>query len=240
VNGSGSGSVSFNGAISGSSTLTVSGSYMTTFAAGNSFSGGLTVTSGATLQLNASGSAGSGNVLVKSGGTIVLGGSSSVTTRFGTSVGLTLNSGTLNTSGLSESIGTLSLLSNSSAIDLGAGSSVLKFAASAGSVWTSGKTLTIYDWSGSAKGGGADQLFFGTSSGGLTSSQLGEIVFSNPLGFSVAGNYPAGILANGEIVPIPEPATYLAAGCLLALAGYRERKAISALAGRAWARCLIS
>jgi len=237
--GSGSGTVTFNNRISGDGPLTVSGSHITTFASGNSFTGGLTV-DGATLQLTAAGSASSGDVVVQNGGTLLLGGSSSTTSRLGSSVNLTLSGSTLNTAGMSENIGKLTLLCDSSSINLGSGSSVLKFADSHSVSWSSGSTLTIYNWSGSTHGGGSDQLYFGTTTSGLTSAQLGEIVFSNPAGFALAGNYPAAILADGEIVPVPEPATYVAAGCLLALAVYRERKTILDFVGRARGRSQIS
>jgi hypothetical protein len=78
---------------------------------------------------------------------------------------------------------------------------VLKFAASSAVAWTAATTLTITNWNGSIKGGGAGQMVFGSSSSGLTSGQASQIRFANPLGFP-AGNYAATILATGEVVPL--------------------------------------
>ena len=78
-------------------------------------------------------------------------------------------------------------------------SSVLTFAASSGQTWDG--TLTILNWSGSVSGGGTDQLFVGTSAGGLTSTQLAKIV--TPTGQT------ARQLASGEVVLLPKGAMIL-------------------------------
>jgi hypothetical protein len=77
----------------------------------------------------------------------------------------------------------------------------LRFANSSGIAWDPAATLVIHNWRGSTNGGGSHRIHFGNSSGGLTSQQLGQIVFRNPLGFS-AGDYTATILNTGEIVPL--------------------------------------
>ncbi|RYD86703.1 MAG: PEP-CTERM sorting domain-containing protein [Sphingobacteriales bacterium] len=89
-------------------------------------------------------------------------------------------------------------------IDLGDGASVLRFADSTFQFWNG--TLSITNWSGSAAGGGVDQLLFDTAIGGITMDQLALIQFVNPAGFQ-PGNYGARMLPNGEVVVIPEPAT---------------------------------
>ena len=43
--------------------------------------------------------------------------------------------------------------------------------------------------------------FFGSSSSGLSSGQVGQIRFANPPGFP-AGSYAATILSTGEVVPL--------------------------------------
>ena len=53
-------------------------------------------------------------------------------------------------------------------------------------------------------GGGAEQLKFGTDQSGLTPTQLAQVLFANPAGMP-GGNYPATILATGEVVPGPRP-----------------------------------
>ena len=148
---------------------------------------------------------------------------------------MTLNGGTFNTGGLSEhgltnntaGIGALTLQSTST-IDMGSGSSVVAFANSKSSSWTG--TLNIYNWSGNpGTGGGTDQLYFGSDATGLTAAQLLEIQFYSGNG---TGPYGTGalILANGEIVPTPEPSTYLAAILGLGASFYFRRKRACTLA----------
>src|SRR5205807_1031159 len=80
----------------------------------------------------------------------------------------------------------------------------LSFANSSGETWAGGATLMVSDWNGNPSGGGAEQLKFGNSASGLTSSQLSQIVFNNPAGFP-SGTYPAKILPTGEVVPVASP-----------------------------------
>jgi autotransporter-associated beta strand protein len=164
---------------------------LTLTSTGNTFSGGLRIDNG-TLQLNPTN---------------------------GTSATLsapdTLNGGTLSTSGLSRSItftlGTL-VVSDNSTIELGSDTiHLLRFAASSGLSWTSGKQLTINNWSGSFNGtaGTKGRVFIGTTATGATAAQLVQIRF-----FDGSGNsYAATQLSTGEIVPAAPvitttPATY--------------------------------
>jgi hypothetical protein len=57
----------------------------------------------------------------------------------------------------------------------------------------------IEHWNGSLAGGGLHQLFFGSSSAGLTVQQLAQIRFRDPAG--TPGIYPATILSTGEVIP---------------------------------------
>jgi hypothetical protein len=87
-----------------------------------------------------------------------------------------------------------------SLIDLQTGGpSVLSFRDSHDQVWGSPQ-LVITNWAGSFAGGGADRIYVGTSGSGLTAAQLAKITFANPGGLAL-GNYPARILATGEVVP---------------------------------------
>ncbi len=142
---------------------------------------------------------------------------------------LVLHDGTsLATNGYSQTVGTgtLTILGDAT-IDMGSPGSILKFADSSVEAWTG--TLTILDWDGFLTGGGADELFFGSSASALTLSQLSEIIFENPDGLT--GDYEATILATGEVVPVPvpEPSTFVLLGIgaisLLAYAWRRQRKA---------------
>ena len=67
-------------------------------------------------------------------------------------------------------------------------------------------------------GGGTDQVYFGTDSTGLTGAQLAQVEFFSGAGTGDLGS--AIILADGEIVPIPEPSTWVAAALAAAVIGY--------------------
>lgn len=85
-------------------------------------------------------------------------------------------------------------------------------------------TLYIWNWSGSTSGGGADQIFVGTSNSGLTSSQLDQIRFYSNQGVSFLGT--AGFAASGfgELVPVPEMDTLFTAIGLLGFTLLCERR----------------
>ncbi|MGI9177300.1 MAG: LamG-like jellyroll fold domain-containing protein, partial [Pirellulales bacterium] len=100
---------------------------------------------------------------------------------------LTLGGGTFATGGFSETVGTLSLLGNST-IDFGSGASIL--IATAAGTFTAGTSLMVTNWTA-----GVDHLLIGTSAG-LTSAQLAQIRIN---GEAVRQ------LASGEIVPAGGP-----------------------------------
>jgi fibronectin-binding autotransporter adhesin len=178
-------------------------------------------TSGANVHALGSSSSGPG-LTVNSGGTVQLGGSGG--NQFFDSTPVKLNGGTFNTGGLSEhgasnntaGIGALTLQS-SSIIDMANASSIIAFADSHTASWTG--TLKIYDWTGNpVTGNGTDQLYIGsgsgTANGGLTSTQLGEIQFFSDAGMTQYGGATIQ-LANGELVPVPEPGTWIGAALVL-------------------------
>ena len=86
-----------------------------------------------------------------------------------------------------------------SALILPAGSCVIHFQSSGSLTWSNQALLRIDHWNGLVNGGGAQQIYFGNDSGGLTPRQLAQMQFHGPNGSS--GVYPARILATGEIVP---------------------------------------
>jgi virulence-associated protein VapD len=154
------------------------------------------------------------------GNTLQLGGTGN---RIGDSVGITLNNGTLDTAGLSETVGMLTSM-GTSVIGLGDGSIIFHFADSSSLSASWSGTLSIYDWTGSVLGGGTDQLYFGSDSNGLTMSQLDKISFYSGNGTGFLGL--AQILSTGEVVPlsaVPEPATVLGALLLAIALLWRER-----------------
>jgi hypothetical protein len=111
--------------------------------------------------------------------------------------------GTMNISASQNSMGQLGLATNGT-INLAASPLVVRFANSTSLTWDANSLLTIAGWNGSYDGGGSNQIYFGTTSGGLTSSQLSRVRFLNPTGIP-AGTYNARILSTGEVVPIPPP-----------------------------------
>lgn len=112
---------------------------------------------------------------------------------------VTLAGGKLALTGGDRELGGLILSSNSSLI-FGTSASIQRFDNSRELPWASGANLIVRNWSGSLNGSGMHQLSFGVQAGGLTHQQLAQILFMNPAGLP-AGNYPARMLATGEVVP---------------------------------------
>jgi len=220
------GTLTVDGAISGAFGITKAGAGTLVLggSAANTFTGVVTVNAG-TLVLSHTGSTAisGSSIMVNTGGTLL----NSASNQIKDTTTMTLGGGTWNTGGYSETLGALTLSANST-LNLGSGTSVIQYAKSSGNTWSG--TLQILNWTGNATGGGTDQVFFGNATGGLSSSQLNEIVFVNPAGF-LTGNYNATMLAGGEIVPIlasPEPATFTAGATLsilLLLSEVRRRRA---------------
>jgi hypothetical protein len=150
---------------------------------------------------------------------------------------MTLNGGTYKLNGgVSEGttaapgVGSLTLASNS-IINL-AGTDILHFDTSILQSWTPGATLSIYNWNGTPiLGGGAEQILFGTDPTGLNAAQLASIQF---YGGDGTGAYTMGavILADGEIVPVPEPSTWIGAALTLAAIGLTQRRRLRGLIAR--------
>lgn len=165
----------------------------------------------------------SANLIDIQAGTLLMGGNNLV----GNSTAIKMSGGTLGMNGKSDTVGTLTLAANST-VDFGGGNSVINFANSAATAWTAGTTLTIANWDGDWNGGGGDQLIFGSALSALGSGQISQIRFLNPNGIS--GMFNARILASGEIVPVPEPATIGFGALLLGSLGYRERSRLAKFA----------
>jgi len=177
----------------------------------STYSGATSVNNGTLLV---SGTLNATNAVNINGGALEIGAAE----RLSDGAGVTMSGGTLRTAGFTESLGTLTL-SGPATIDLGSGASILDFADSSLRSWTG--SLSITNWSGLTNGGGTDQIFFGNSASGLQSNQIALISFVDPAGFA-PGSYSATILANGEVVAVPEPASalMLCSGLGLLLAFY--------------------
>lgn len=160
----------FSGAIGGGSgtiAVTKVGSGTWTLSGANTYTGATTVNAG-TLALGAA-------------------------NRIADTSALVMNGGTFATGGFSETLGVLTLSSNS-ILDFGSGNSALVFADSSGATWSGTLTLTNFNI-------GTDTLKFGTSVSALSLAQLNEI--------SLAG-YTASLDSSGFVTfsAIPEPSTY--------------------------------
>ena len=177
--------------------------------------------------MNADGALGStAKVTINTGGTVLMG-TTAGNNRVGNSTEVALAGGTFNTGGFSETVGKMTLSSNST-FDFGAGTSHVTFdgASSLGS-----STLTVLNWTGVQwSAGGTDRLLFSGSSftAGSTTSQvqfnLGGTLY-NSIFLDVGGS-------TFELVPVPEPATIFGAGALVLVLGWRERKRFARLLRR--------
>lgn len=206
-----SGEYSFGGVIGGSApiqTLTKSGGSIQTLAgpAANNIAVGVVVTGGV-LQLNKDPgvNAISGAISIGDGagnGAVRL----LADNQIDDASSLTLDGGTLDLNGHSETLGVLSS-SGDSVIDFGSGAAILTFA----SADTLSGSLLVLNWTD-----GADQFLF-TDTTGLD-QQLGVITFD------VGGNLLPAQLVGNAVVPVPEPG----AVALLAIGGLamlRRRRA---------------
>jgi autotransporter-associated beta strand protein len=190
----------FSGAITNTGALTKAGSGSLIFAGATTNTYGTTTVASGTLYLEksiANGAIPAAGVTVNTSGTLTL----QAANQINDAAPMTLAGGTFATGAYNEQLGTLKLNATST-VDLGSGG-VLKFAASGGVAWTGGALLNILGWNGSTNGGGSSQIFIGTSSAGLTATQIGQIQFLAPLGLSI--NVPARMLPTGEIVPVLGP-----------------------------------
>jgi autotransporter-associated beta strand protein len=180
----------------GPGTLVLGGTDANTYGS-TSANGNTTVSAGILRLAKPAGVAAitNGTIILSTGGTLELAASEQI----GPGVPITLMGGTFRTAGFSEQAGTLKL-STTSVLDLGAGASVVQFAASSGVTWSAGMFLNISNWTGSITGGGAERVLFGGSASGLSASQVNQVRFVNPAGFP-AGSYAAVMLSSGEIVP---------------------------------------
>lgn len=107
---------------------------------------------------------------------------------------LIMAGGTFATNGFSETLGTLTLSTANSIIDLGSGASALTFGDSSAVAWDGSISLSFVNFTQ-----GIDSIRVGTTGGGLTEIQLAQITING---------LAAEIDSAGFLTAIPEPSTY--------------------------------
>ncbi len=202
------GQLTISGNISGSGGLTKVGAYTLMLTGNNTFTGATTV-NGGTLVLNGSGSnkalGGTSQVIINSGGTVLF----CQNNQINSAANLTLNGGTLNTGGFSQTLNVMTF-STTSTLILGAGPLHLS------DLIRTGGILRVSNYSFTGQ--------FIAAPGSVDQNTLNSIYFVDQ---GITGAFQ---LSNGCIVPVPEPGTYifiLIVGCSLVLDFYQRRKAPS-------------
>jgi fibronectin-binding autotransporter adhesin len=194
----GAGNVTLAGPISGTGGLAINGGGTVTISNSsvNTFSGATTVTNSA-VTLSKAGALGStSGITLSASGTLLLDGGA--IDRINNSASVTMDGGAITLNDLSETVGTMTMASNSTiTFNFNGSAGDLTFASGS---YTAG-TLTIDGWF-QANLGGEDKLYFTNDPG---STFLANITFTG---------YAAGArrLSSGEIVPtsVPEPGTVIA------------------------------
>ena len=227
----------FSGAVTGTGgSIIKAGASTQTFSGSNTYTNATTINAGTLEAASTNALGGTSSVTVNTGGTLLLSGAA--TDRINNAATLTLHgqslaTAALNTGGRAETVGALTLSSNS-VIDLGTlnGSNVLGFGDSSAIGWTG--QLSFWNWSGMpASGGGLDRVSFTAGDGtALSSSQLSQIRYFSGPGTGDLGTAMFVSGMTGEIVPVPEPATVLSGCLLVSLVGWRERKRLARLIRR--------
>ena len=190
------------------------------------------------------------SVAINNGGTLLLGNSNQVNAAATMTLGSATGSGTatFNAAGFNQGtattlgIGALTLKATAT-VDFGSGNTgnVLHFANSGATTWTTGSILYIADYTGSViqqdgttvTGTTTDALLFGSDNTGLGSTQITQVEFVNPSGFT--GTFGASIDNSGMVfADVPEPTTILGGLLLVGAAGWTQRRRLrTAFASRA-------
>jgi len=242
--GSNNASTTYSGIISGTGSLTKTGSGALVLSGADTYSGATTITAG-TLQVGSGGATPTGSIAstsavnIGSGTTLITAANGAFSSPSAT---VTLTGGTIQNANTAangnsgtntgptnntQTFGALILGSGTSILDFGAANTgaIFHFADSSAQTWAGGGVLDVYNWQGlyptsydptTLKGfgpnGGLDQLYFGTSSTALTTSQLQAIYFFSDSGTTSLGSGLSVINQSGQVSAAPEPAQTAALG----------------------------
>ncbi len=221
----GTGNTTISGVISSGGKLVKSGTGTVTLTGANTFNDTTTVNGGTLIAGASSGSAlgSTTRVTLNAGGTLLLGASNQIATKPMTLAGGTFAKGNFSEGTTSSAgIGALTLGAAGSKIDFGAGTvGVLSF-----SSFTPGTfSLTIDNWTGTANTIGnssTDRLVFQQSQSASDLSRFNFTGFApGAIQISLGGGF-------FEIVPVPEPSTWIGAALATGVFGFnvvrRRRK----------------
>jgi fibronectin-binding autotransporter adhesin len=218
LTGSSSGTGKLSGPITGAINILKTGTGTweisnTSTATPNTFTGTTTVTAG---TLVATGGLNSTTAVNVNGGTLRLGNDQVVKD----DAPISLGGGVVQIAGFTETFGALTLAAGASVLDLSGGDSLVTFGPSSALAWAG--NLSITGWSGALEGGGPEVVTF---TGGLTSPQIGQVTFDNPLGLA-PGIYSSKLVGM-ELVPdalIPEPSSILLVMAASVGTAFRRRR----------------
>jgi len=198
-------------------TLTKTGNGTQVLSGNNTYTGFTTINSG-TLQANATNALGStSNIVINNPGTLLV----TTNNAIGTTTGIGLNGGTMafDAAGYNGSMGPLTL-SASPILDLGASSNGTRIRFDSINWSDLSATLSIYNWTGTPQllggdGNNTDQIFFTNTT--LSETELQRISFFSDMGTTFIGNafQITGGTYNSEIIPVPEPSSYLTSALFL-------------------------
>jgi autotransporter-associated beta strand protein len=206
-----SGNTTFAGRISGTGKLVKDGNSTQVLSGANAYTGTTTINSGTLTAAAANATGSTSKVTINNGGSFLVTANNAI----GTSTAIELNGGTLafGADGYNGTVGALTLSANS-ILDLG-GSDNGWFSTSAASTgatrmpcWRSTTGPAQRQWQG-GNGNNKDQIYFDNSL--LSQQQLQRISFYTGFGTGFTGNafqITSGTY-NREIIPVPEPGTWI-------------------------------